>query len=159
MDDAKQDEIFRLLKDVKFFYEIFPVAIEVAGELQLVKDILEPANQDLEGLKTVDWTVDLPLIFDAVRAALELGDITASDFDPLKLNSDVLREVVINLGSTTFLKELMPVVINCALHMSIVEPLIGKWTGGEIVTDHISWKDELVNLIKPLNSLKLRLPN
>ena len=148
LDDAKQDEIFRLLKEVKVFYEIFPVAIEVAGKLEMVQNILEPANQSLEGLETVDWTVDLPLILDAVRAALELGDFTSAEFDPLNLDSEVLREVVINLGSTTFLTEVMPIAINCALNMAFVEPLIGKWTGGEIVTDHISWKDELLNLVE-----------
>ena len=148
LDDAKQDEIFRLLKEVKVFYEIFPVAIEVAGKLEMVQNILEPANQTLEGLETVDWTVDLPLILDAVRAALELGDFTSAEFDPLNLDSEVLREVVINLGSTTFLTEVMPIAINCALNMAFVEPFIGKWTGGEIVTDHISWKDELLNLVE-----------
>ncbi|MBR2890764.1 MAG: hypothetical protein IKC22_00005, partial [Bacilli bacterium] len=147
LDDAKQDELFDLLKQIKILYEIFPVAIEVAGELEMVQNILEPANQDLEGLKAVDWKVDLPYILDAVRAALELGDITSSEFDPLKLDCDVLREVVSNLGSTKFLHELMPVAINCALHMAVVEPLIGKWNGEEIVTDHMSWKTELLNLV------------
>ena len=42
----------------------------------------------------------------------------------------------------------MPIAINCALNMAFVEPFIGKWTGGEIVTDHISWKDELLNLVE-----------
>ena len=145
LDDQKQDELFDLLKQVKVIYEIFPVAFEVAGELDMVKEILEPANQSLEGLVNIDWKVDWPLILDAVRAALELGPI--DEIDPLALNSEVLREVLGTLGSTAFLRELMPVAINCALHMAVVENFVGPWTGGEISTENVSWRTELLNLV------------
>ena len=145
LDDQKQDELFDLLKQVKVIYEIFPVVFEVAGELDMVKEILEPANQSLEGLVNIDWKVDWPLILDAVRATLELGPI--DEIDPLALNSEVLREVLGTLGSTAFLRELMPVAINCALHMAVVENFVGPWTGGEISTENVSWRTELLNLV------------
>ncbi len=148
LDDAKQDQIFDLLKQVKLLYEIMPVAIEFAGTLDMVQDILKPADQSLDALLSVDWKVDLPLILDAVRAALELGDFTSSDFDVFNLNSDVLREVVSNLGSTTFLKELMPIVINCALHMTVVENFVGEWGDNPAIdTKEVSWREELLNLV------------
>ena len=147
LSDVKQDRIFEILKDFKLLYEIMPVAIEFAGTLDMVKDLLEPSGQTLDGLSDVDWSHDLPLILDAVREALELGDITVN-FDPLKLNSDVLRVVVANIGATDFIAKLMPIVINAALYLPFVENVIGEWPKENvIVTDGIVWENEFVNLV------------
>ena len=147
LSDVKQDQIFELLKDFKLLYEIMPVAIEFAGSLDMAKDLLEPSGQSLAPLSTVDWTHDLPLILDAVREALELGDITVN-FDPLKLDSDVLRVVVANIGATDFIAKLMPIVINAALHLQFVEGIIGEWPEENVIkTDGIVWENEFVNLV------------
>ena len=160
LSDVKQDKIFELLGDFKLFAEIMPVAIEFASTLDLVKDLFKDTNLDfneeMAKLATIDWSHDLPYIFKAVRHALELGDITEG-FDPLKLNSDVLRDVVKNLGATEFIAKLMPVVINVALYLELnpgteqefaVSNLIGEWPKEHvIVTDGIAWDVELVNLV------------
>ena len=147
LSDVKQDRIFEILKDFKLFYEIMPAAIEFAGNLKMVKDLLEPSGQTLDSLATVDWSRDLPLILDAVRIALELGDIT-QNFDPLKLNSDVLRDVVANIGATDFITKLMPVVINSALYLEMTKGFVGEWPKDHIIsTDGITWENELVNLV------------
>ena len=147
LSDVKQDRIIELLKDFKLFAEIMPVAIEFACTLDMVDDLLKDSGQTLDSLKDVDWSSDLNYILDAVRHVIELGDIT-EEFDPLKLNSDVLREVVSNIGKTEFIAKLMPIVINVALHLEMTEGFIGEWPEENvIVTDGISWDVELVNLV------------
>ena len=146
LSDVKQDQIIEILKDFKLLYEAMPVAIEYAGTMKMVQDLLEPSGQTLDALGTVDWSKDLPYILDAVRCALELGDITVN-FDPLKLNSDVLRDVVSNIGATDFITKLMPIVINAALFLELnpntenefkVSDIIGEWPKENvIVTDGI----------------------
>ena len=146
LDDVKQDELFDLLKQVKLLSELMPVGIEYAGTIPDFKELLNKSGQTLDGLINVDWKKDLPIILDAVREALELGNLF-EDFDPLQMESEVLRKVCENLGSTEFITELMPVLINCALYTSVVEQFVGPWNNGEIKTNQITWKDELLRLV------------
>ena len=162
LSDVKQDRIIELLKEFKLFAEIMPVAIEFAGTLDVVKDFLGDSGQTLDSLSDIDWSSDLNYILDAVRHAIELGDIT-EEFDIMKLNCDVLRDVVSNIGKTEFIAKLMPIVINAALHLEMTQSFIGEWPKENvIVTDGISWDVELVNLVgifEQFQTLDLDLAN
>ena len=162
LSDVKQDRIIELLKEFKLFAEIMPIAIEFAGTLDVVKDFLGDSGQTLDSLSDIDWSSDLNYILDAVRHAIELGDIT-EEFDIMKLNCDVLRDVVSNIGKTEFIAKLMPIVINAALHLEMTQSFIGEWPKENvIVTDGISWDVEFVNLVgifEQFQTLDLDLAN
>ncbi|HPK59105.1 MAG TPA: hypothetical protein PLF33_06845, partial [Bacilli bacterium] len=152
LSDADLDILFGYLNDAKLISEIIPVGIEYAGTIDTVKDLLAKSNQSLDKLIAVDWANDLPKILRAVRAALKLGDFTSEDFDPFDLDSDVLREIVSNIGSTAFIKELMPVVINAALKLDFVQDLIGDI--GKVDTSEVNWQQTLLTIVDVYDDFK-----
>ena len=148
LSEEELDALFDALAVSELVKSIIPVAFEYAGQMDAIQVWLREAGlMNLNGfVKTVDWENDLVPLLQTVKKALQVVNLN-EELDVLNLNSDTLRDLINTLGGTTFFQELMPVVVDIALSLAIVENFAGEIkdiTGSTITFD---WKDELINLV------------
>ena len=148
LSEEELDALFDALASSELVQSIIPVAFEYAGQMDAIQAWLREAGlMNLnEFVKTVDWENDLVPLLQTVKKALQVVNLN-KELDVLNLNSETLRELINTLGGTTFFQELMPVVVDIALSLAVVENFAGEIkdiTGSTITFD---WKDELINLV------------
>lgn len=148
LSSEELDVLFDALAESELVKAIVPVAFEFAGQMEAIKVWLKEAGllNLNEFVKTVDWEQDLVPLLQTVKKALQVVNLN-EEFDLLALNSETLKDLINTLGVTTFFQELMPVVVDIALSLAVVENFAGEIediTGNTITFD---WKDELINLV------------
>ena len=154
LEEAELDLLFDLLAESKLVQRIIPVALEFVGTMDSVKVMLKEAGlNNLNGfVAEVDWESDLVPLLQTVKKALVLVNLNEG-LDIMNLESESLKDLINTLGDTTFFKKLMPLAIDVALSMAIVENFAGdvEIKGQELALD---WKKELINLIDVYGSLQ-----
>ena len=148
LSNEELDALFDALASSELVQSIIPVAFEYAGQMDAIQAWLREAGlMNLnEFVKTVDWENDLVPLLQTVKKALQVVNLN-EELDVLNLNSETLRDLINTLGVTTFFQELMPIVVDIALSLAVVENFAGEIkdiTGSTITFD---WKDELINLV------------
>lgn len=148
LNEEELDALFDILATSELVQSIIPVAFEYAGQMDAIQAWIKEAGlMNLnEFVKTVDWENDLVPLLQTVKKALQVVNLNEK-LDVLNLNSETLKDLINTLGGTTFFQELMPVVVDIALSLAVVENFAGEIkdiTGSTITFD---WKDELINLV------------
>ena len=148
LSSEELDVLFDTIAESKIVQAIIPVAFEYAGQMDAIKAWLKEAGlMNLnEFVKAVDWEQDLVPLLQTVKKALQVVNFN-EPLDVLNLNSDILKDLISTLGDTTFFQELMPIVVDIALSLAVVENFAGEIDDITGNTISFSWKEELLNLI------------
>ncbi len=151
LSEDELDNLLSALKESALFKAVIPVAFEFAGQMDAVKQLIKEAGlKNLnEFVKLVDWEKDLNAILDLVKQVL-LNINLNKPLDVMALDSEALQQMIITLSDTTFFKELMPIVIDIALSLTVVKDFVGEL--GDVTElknnlKDLNWQKELVNLI------------
>lgn len=163
LNDEELDALFDALAESKLVQSAIPVALEYAGQMDNIQVMLQEAGlYNLNGfVQDVDWDKDLVPLLQTVKKALKVVNLN-EELNIMDLNSDVLRDLINTIGVTSFFQKLMPIVVDIALSLTIVENFTGEIENISGSSIDFDWKDELINLIdvyEILQELNIDLKN
>lgn len=148
--DEEVANALAMLKDSKLLPEAMPAVIEFVSVMDAVSEMLASTpGQEVAFLKLrdIDWDSDLEKVLDAVATAYKLDIFPLEELNYLKLDTEVLSEVVSILGDTEFLNQALPIVIKVAMQSEVVKGLTGEFTPN-VKVDSVNWKEELLNIVE-----------
>ena len=163
LSDEELDALFDALAESKLVQSAIPVALEYAGQMDNIQAMLKEAGlKNLNSfVQEVDWEKDLVPLLQTVKKALSVVNLNES-LDIMNLNSDILRDLINTIGITTFFQNLMPIVVDIALSLTIIENFAGEIDNISGSTIEFDWKDEIINLVyvyEILQELNIDLKN
>lgn len=147
LEEAELDMLIDTLSQSKLVQSAIPVAFEYVGQMDSIQKMLREAGvYNLnEFVQKVDWENDTVVLLQIFKKALKVVNPNEK-LDLMNLDSEVLKDVINTLGDTTFFNEVMPIVVNVALSLAVVEDFVGDVDIKEEALA-LNWKEELINLI------------
>lgn len=116
--------VVNALKNIKIIDIVLPVAVEVALNLDEVKDFLDEYNINKDDLKNLNWSGDFDTLLDVAKEVILLGELNKDSL--LDLDVAKVRSITTKLASTSILQYALPIGLDYLLDMDEVKKYLGE---------------------------------